>query len=122
MRLDLSEIAAHLGKRIRYEIDEKPMVDADSGLKCVEPITGDVTFSNAGPIISVRGKFGTAIEIECGRCLRTYTLPIAARIEEELPLEGRPWAPEAAEEEEAELPEDEIEPLFVDNVFDLEEY
>ena len=122
MRLDLSEIAAHLGKRIRYEIDEKPMEDAASGLKCVEPITGDVAFTNTDRTIDVRGKFGTAIEIECGRCLRTYTLQIAAPIEEELPLEGRPRAPEAAEEEEAELPENEIEPLFVDNVFDLEEY
>ncbi len=121
MKLDLSEIAAHLGKRIKYAIDEVPIVDAESGLKCVEPIRGDVAFTNTGRTIDVRGKFHTTIELECGRCLRAYKLPVEAPIEEELPLEGQPWAPEAAEEVE-ELPEEEKEPLFVENIFDLEEY
>lgn len=122
MKLDLSEIAAHLGKRIKYEIDEVPIVDAESGLKCVEPITGSVAFTNTGRTIDVRGKFRATIELECGRCLRPYKLAISAPIEEQLPLEGQPWAPEVAEEEEEELPEDEKEPLFVDNIFDLQEY
>ena len=33
MKLDLSEIAANLGKRIKYEVDEEPIVDADSDLR-----------------------------------------------------------------------------------------
>ena len=121
MKLDLNEIAAHLGKRIKYEINEKPLVDAESGLKCVEPITGSIAFTNTGRTIDVRGKFSTAIEVECGRCLRPYTISVSGTIEEELPLEGMPWVPEVAEDEE-ELPEDEKEPLFEDNIFDLDEY
>ena len=121
MKLDLSEIAAHLGKRIKYDIDEKPIEDADSGLKCLEPVKGSVAFMNTGRTIDVRGKFQTAIELECGRCLGAYSMPIVAPIDEELPLEGVPWAPEEPDDEE-ELPEDEKEPLFVDNIFDLEEY
>jgi len=122
MKLDLSEVAAHLGKRIKYEVDEPPIVDEESGLKCVEPIEGSVAFSNTGRTIDVRGKCHTTIELECGRCLRSYRLPVEMAIEEELPLEGHPWAPEQPDEEIEELPEDEKEPLFVNNIFDLEEY
>lgn len=121
MKLDLSEIAAHLGKRIRYEIDQPPMEDVASGLKGIEPIKGDVTFNNAGSNIIVRGKFHTVVELECSRCLRVYKLPLDIPIEEELPISGLPpWA-EEEEEEEEELPEEEKEPLFVDNIFDLDE-
>ena len=121
MKLVLSEIAAHLGKRIGYEIDQEPIVDAASGLKCVEPIKGNIAFGNTGRTIDVRGKCRTTVELECGRCLRTYRLPITLAIEEELPLEGQPWVAEEVESEE-ELPEEEKDPLFVDNVFDLGEY
>jgi uncharacterized protein len=122
MKLDLSEIAAHLGKRIKYDLDEKPLIDADSGLKCVEPITGDIAFSNTSRTIDVRGKFRTSIELECGRCLKAYQMPVAGTIEEELPLEGQPWAPEASDEEGDELLKELADPLFVDNIFDLDEY
>lgn len=122
MKLDLSEIAANLGKRIKYEINEQPLTDTASGLVCVEPVTGSVTFANTGRTIDVRGKFRTAVELECARCLRSYKMPVELPIEEELPLEGSPWAHEQAEEDIEELPEDEKEPLFVDNIFDLEEY
>jgi len=121
MKLDLSEIAAHLGKRIRYDIDEEPIVDAASGLKCVERAKGSVAFSNTGRTIDVRGKARTALELECGRCLKTYRLPVALAIEEELPIEGQPWASEEIEAEK-ELPAEEKDPLFVDNVLDLGEY
>ena len=121
MKLDLTEIAAHLGKRIKYDIDEKPIVDAESGLKCVEPIKGSITFSNTGRTIDVRGKCKTAIEVECARCLRAYRMPVELTVEEELPIEGQPWATELQEDME-ELPEEESDPLFVDNIFDLDEY
>ena len=122
MKLDLSEIAAHLGKRIDYKLNEQPIVDAESALKCVAPITGQIAFSNTGQTIDVRGKFQTVVELECGRCLKSYVMPVESDIEESLPLEGQPWAPLAAESEQEELPEDEVEPLFVDNMLDLGEY
>ncbi len=122
MKLDLSEIAANLGKRIKYEINEAPLEDAQSGLKCVEPVTGSVTFANTGKTIDVRGEFRTSVELDCARCLRAYRMSVEMPIEEELPLEGAPWATEQQQEDVEELPEEEKEPLFVDNIFDLEEY
>ena len=107
MKLDLSEIAAHLGKRIKYDIDEEPIVDDEGGLKCVERVTGNVAFSNTGRTIDVRGKGQTTIELECARCLRNYRMPVEFAIEEELLLEGHPWAPEEPDEEE--LPEEDEE-------------
>lgn len=120
MKLDLREIAAHLGKRIRYEIDEKTVEDLGEGLRVLEPVKGDVTFANTGRSIVVRGNFKTSVELECGRCLECYKIDLDIPIEEELPISGRPpWVEE--EEEEESISEEEKEPLFVDNIFDLEE-
>ncbi|MHB9035128.1 MAG: YceD family protein [Armatimonadota bacterium] len=117
MKLDISEIASHLGKRIHTDIDEPPIVDADSGVKCVKPITGEITFSNTGKHILARGHFETTVEIECSRCLGPYLVELSLPIEEDLQIPGHTI--EALEE--AELPEDEKEPLFVDYVLDLTE-
>lgn len=120
MKLDLHEVAAHLGKRIKYEINEPPIEDVGVGLACVEPIEGEVSFTNAGSSIVARGAFRTVVELDCSRCLSPYSLNVEAAIEEELPLTDR--GPESPpDDEKAELPEEEKEPLFVDNVFDLEE-
>ena len=120
MKLDLNEIAAHLGTRLKYSIDEAPIEDVASALKCVERVTGEITFTNAGSSIVARGSFRTAVELECGRCLGSYRLHVEAQIEENLLLTDR--APESvADAEEQELPEEEKDPLFVDNVFGLEE-
>ncbi len=120
MKLDLTEIAAHLGKRIRYDIDDPPIKDFDGGLRCVSRIGGEVTFTNSGRHIVARGVFRTTVEMECSRCLRMHRVEVELPIEEELPMAGR--AIEMGEEEvEEELPEEENEPLFVDGIFDLTE-
>lgn len=121
MKLDLSEIVAHLGKRIKYDIDEPPYEEIASGLRCVERVTGSAAFSNTGRAIVVRGSFRTRVELECGRCLRPFELDVESPIEEALVMAGLP--PELADEEETEeVPEEEQDPLFVDSIFDLEEY
>ncbi len=120
MKLDLNEIAARLGTRLKYSIDEMPIEDIGSALKCVEPVTGEVTFTNAGSSIVARGSLRTAVELECSRCLRPYNLDVETQIEENMPLTHR--GPESEPDaEERELPEEENEPLFVDNIFDLGE-
>ncbi len=120
MKLDLTEIAFHLGKRNSYEINEPPLEDEESGLRCVEGITGKVSFANTGSVIVVRGRFQTAIEVDCTRCLSAFRMDVDLPIEEELPL-ASPVAT-TDEESEDELPEEEKEPLFLDNVFNLSEY
>jgi uncharacterized protein len=119
MKLDLSEVATHLGKRIRYEMDEPPIEDEEGGLKCVAPIKGEVTFSNSGRHVVARGSFSTAIELECARCLEEYRVEVASPIEEELELPV-PLAEQEAEEAEGPV-EEESERLFVDNILDLTE-
>lgn len=119
MRLDLSEIAGHLGKRISYVIDEPPVEDLGEGMRSLDRVSGKVTFTNTGLNIVTRGSFRTAVELECGRCLQAFRIDIESAIEEELPLRSRPA--ELGDEAGEELPEDEREPLFVDNIFDLDE-
>ncbi len=120
MKLDLSEVVAHLGKRIRYDVDEPPINDFDGALACVSPITGDVTFTNSGRHIIVRGSFRTTVELDCSRCLRPHRLDLDLPIEEELPIAGH--VPDMHDEQaEEELLEEDAEPLFVDGIFDLTE-
>ena len=120
MKLDLSEIAAHLGKHIRYDISEGQLEDLGDDVRCVERITGDVTFTNTGSSIVARGRFRTILELTCSRCLNALRTTVEAPIEEGFPLVCRgPETPPGADEED--LPEDEKDPLFLDNVFDLEE-
>jgi len=120
MKLDLSEIASHLGKRIRYEIDEPPIKDIDESIKSVAPIKGEVTFNNTGKHIVARGYLKTVIEVDCSRCLVEYRMDLDLPIEEELRIAGH--MPDMLEDQqEEELTEEEKEPLFVDNVFDLSE-
>ncbi len=119
MKLDLSEIAGQLGKRSSYAIHEPPMQDLGEGVRSVEGVTGQVTFSNTGQNIVARGSFSTAVEVQCGRCLRAFCVEINEPIEEELLLRSRPA--ELGDEADEELPEEERDPLFVDNMFDLDE-
>lgn len=124
MKLDLNEIVAHLGKKIAYEIDEPTIEDPESGLKTVGPITGKVTFTNTGTHVVVLGKFHATLELECARCLSNYTMDVDQSIEEALPIVGHEFGEtdeQAQGEEDEELPEDEEEPLFVDNIYDLTE-
>lgn len=121
MRLDLNEIATTIGKRFQYEIDEPPVEDPEHGLKGLERVTGRVVFTNASSAIIVRGQFRTAAEVECARCLTGFRFEVDLPIEEEFPITGLP--PGVSEEkEETELPEEEKEPLFENNIFDLTEY
>ena len=120
MKLDLSEIASHLGKRIRYEINEPPVKELDGGIKCIAPVKGEVVFSNSGRHVIIRGGYTTSVEVDCARCLQPYKIDMDIPIEEEFQIAGH--VPDlTVTEEEEELPEEERDPLFVDNLFDLTE-
>jgi uncharacterized protein len=120
MKIDLNEVATHLGKHISYVIDELPIDDPDSGVKCIEPIRGKATFGNTGRLLIVRGVFETIVELECARCLGQYPMKIESPIEEAFQLPGYvPDEDEAQEEEEA--VEDDSEVLFVENMLHLTE-
>ncbi|MGB9620030.1 MAG: YceD family protein, partial [Armatimonadota bacterium] len=67
-----------------------------------------------------RGYFHATIELDCSRCLSRYRMQMDIPIEEELPIPGHAIQP-CPESEEDEFAEEEIEPLFVDGIFDLTE-
>lgn len=120
MKLDLTEIVTHLGKQISYEIEELPIEEFGDDVHCVTPIVGRVTFTNTGRHIVARGSFGVTVDVECSRCLRMYSVALELPIEEELQIAGHTMEMlEAAPEDE--IPEEERDLLFVDNVFDLTE-
>lgn len=118
MKLDLNELAANAGKTYHYDIREDCASEEYTDLHCKEPIVGNADFTNTGNLILARGRFRTVVEIECSRCLGTATMPVEATIEEQFPITD--MEAEVATPEE-EMLDDEAQPLFVDNIFDLSE-
>lgn len=122
MRLDLNEVATHLRKRIEYQINEPPLEDIESGVKCVKPVTGRLVFQNTGNLVVVMGRFSTALELECSRCLKSFAMDVDIAVDEGFSITGVPdWEDLDDSEVEAELPEDSKEPLFENNIFNLTE-
>ena len=121
MKLDLNEIATHLRKRIEYDVNEPPLQDADSGVICVKPITGHLVFQNTGTLIVVRGDFETALQVECSRCLKAFSMEIQVPVEESFTISGTLLWDDDDDTDEEDFPEDAKEPLFEDNIFNLTE-
>lgn len=119
MKLDLSEIASEIGTSHHYDVKEDCAEYED--LRCVKPIVGSMDFSNTGQLILVRGNLSTTVEADCSRCLEKVTIPLEVKVEELLPITGSQAEMEELEEEE-EILEEEAEPFFKDNIFDLSEY
>ena len=120
MKLDLSEIVSEVGKRLTYEFREPPLEDLGDDIACVGEVRGKITFSNAAAALILRGKAVAEVELTCSRCLSPYRETFDMDISEEIPLAEH--APDGAEQDFEDLPEDEKEPLFADNVFDLTEF
>ena len=91
MKLDLSEILAHLGMRYPYAVDEKAIVDED--LECSAPITGKIAFANAGSVLLVDGTADTRVTLQCSRCLAYFDEPVRVPINEQFTIETRPAGP-----------------------------
>jgi uncharacterized protein len=91
MKLDLSEILAHLGMRYPYQVDEKPIVDED--LECSAPVTGEIVFNNTGNVLLVDGAIETRVTLPCSRCLAYYEEPVRVAISEQFQMESRPSGP-----------------------------
>ncbi|MCL4297751.1 MAG: DUF177 domain-containing protein [Anaerolineae bacterium] len=64
------------------EIDLQGDFD-DEEVKIVGPLTGQVRFLRTGPNILATGELQTTIEKNCGRCLTSFTAPVAVELEEE---------------------------------------
>lgn len=120
MKLDLGEVLSHPGKRTEYIVDEPPLVDRDSGLKCVSPVKGKLTFTNSGSLLIVRGYADTAIELECSRCVGSFVRDVHVDIDEQFQMPGHEFVAPGEEEEDLFL-DDESNPILSENIFDLTE-
>ena len=117
MKLDLSEIAATFGRKFEYKVNEDCGEAED--IRCVEPAVGSVEFTNTGNLIVARGNLSATIELDCSRCLEQFKLPVEVKVEEDFPIPNL-QAVIAGQKEE--IAEEEQEPLFEDNIFDLSEF
>jgi len=119
MKLDLSEIAQNVGKRLTYQVDEL-YGEVWEEIRLLDRITGTVEFSNTGRLVLARGRVEAHVEVECSRCLTRFGVPVEALIEEQFPIPNYQGGLAQEEEEEEPVPvEDEL--LFVDNVLDFSE-
>ena len=84
MKLDLSEILAHVGMRLATDVDEPPIVD--EYLECASPIHGHIAFTNTGNVLLASGAADTAITLACSRCLAYYKEPVHIQLDEQFSL------------------------------------
>lgn len=84
MKLEISELIHNVGRQNKVAIEAPCAPDPD--MECAEPIRGELTLTNTGHHLLVRGDLGTTMIVECSRCLKQVQVPVTAHIEEEFPL------------------------------------
>ena len=114
--LDISEIARNLGQYYthRFSLSHR----AGDELDTETPITGEVTLTNSGAALILRGHAKTRLRLECGRCLRPVIEPVETDIEEEFDLVAEHSARSYADEVQA-VDEDETGSVITGNVLNL---
>lgn len=82
--LDISELARSLGMRYihGFEIPPHPADD----IEYLAPLVGEVTLSNTGALLLLRGQVRTQLRLECGRCLEPVVQDLETELEEEFDL------------------------------------
>ena len=81
MLLDISEILRIVGSSFHFELDEASL--PLHGLQLASPVGGEVTVSNSGARLLVRGHARGDVVLQCGCCLRAFVHPLDAEIEED---------------------------------------
>ncbi len=118
MRLDLTEIAQHVGKQMTYEVDEPASSITDVEVR--SPIRGTLLFTNTGDLLLVRGALYASVELECSRCLRLFEMPLTCEVEEQVEL--RAIAARPFEHPQVTMVPEEGDTLFLEgNILDLTE-
>ena len=114
--LDISEIARNVGQfyKHRFAIEHREGDELDTA----EPITGEVTLTNSGAALILRGHAKTVLNMECGRCLRPVQEAVETEIEEEFDLVGEHSAWGTADEVQA-VDDDETGAVVKGNILDL---
>lgn len=84
MRLDISDVLSEIGRQLPYEVHEPPLVDED--VECTAPVEGNITFTNSGGTLLIRGCVATRVALSCSRCCRYFEGPLSMQVDEQFEL------------------------------------
>ena len=84
IRINVAEIKKRLvgSKTFAYELTPDELDITDTDLKVTAPIQLEGVVENAGDVILLKADVKTEIERTCGRCLKVFTVPLAAQVVE----------------------------------------
>ena len=82
--LDISELVRSIGMHYihRFSIPAGDVPD----LPTAAPTVGQITLTNTGGLLLIKGEADTTLELECGRCLNLTTETVHADLDEAFPL------------------------------------
>ena len=72
----------HTGSSRRYALQED-ISGIDPELQMREPLVGEIELIRTADGILVKGRFSTAVELECSRCLEPFVEGVELEVEEE---------------------------------------
>lgn len=75
-------LKAPTGTRREYELRED-IGSLDEEIRAVEPLTGRLKLTRSAGGVLATGTLHTVVNIDCRRCLRTFTSPVEVQLEEE---------------------------------------
>lgn len=125
MNLDLTEVLRGPG----HSAERKIAIPAGTldEWELTEPVTGFVRAINARRNIVISGHGQTSVEMECSRCLETYSQPLEFELEVTVPLShfnpllGAAAVEEEEDEDGQELTKEDIAALFQSHDLDVDE-
>ena len=82
--LDISELARNLGMRYTHRFHIPPYPEDD--IEYAAPLDGEITLTNTGALLLLRGQVRATLILECGRCLTPFEEEVTADLEEEFDL------------------------------------
>jgi DUF177 domain-containing protein len=79
MHINVSDILAEsVGYSREYVIsDEQPILE---GLTLTKAVSGRIAITRLDEGVAVRGRLTTEVELECDRCLRSFTHPVTVSL------------------------------------------
>ncbi|HVN66816.1 MAG TPA: DUF177 domain-containing protein [Candidatus Sulfotelmatobacter sp.] len=120
MKIDLTELLRDTGSEADVELEQK-LNFAEDGLVLAGPVKVKLHLTNTGASVLVKGMVRAVVEQECSRCLKKFSAPLTAAIDEEYTKEpdraSRPKKGGVFELKE----QDFVYPIGRDNTLDLGE-
>jgi uncharacterized protein len=97
MKVNVAQVRRNVGDTAHFELTEDfSSYESDlDGVSFRTPVHVDLQVNNTGKSLLVEGKVRTAIDAQCGRCLKDFSYPIEQDYQDEWV-----YAPQATEEQQ----------------------